>query len=74
MRRVSRKVHRSEHIYRYLATTMRTIELRKDTLRLTERHVLGFLERTVTPFGTSAKIDCPKRFLGKRVYVIICRK
>ena len=53
---------------------MRNIELKKDTLALTERQVLGFLERRVTPFGTSAKIDCPKRFLGKRVYVIICSR
>ena len=53
---------------------MRTIELKKDALTLTERHVLGFFERTVTPFGNSAKIDCPKRFVGKRVYVIVCSK
>lgn len=53
---------------------MRDIELKKDTLTLTERQVLGFLERRVTPFGTSAKIDCPKRFLGKRVYVVICSR
>ena len=33
----------------------------------------GFLERTVTKFGTSAKIDCPKKFLGKRVYVLVCK-
>ncbi len=53
---------------------MRNVELRKNTLTLTERQVLGFLERRVTPFGTSAKIDCPKRFLDKRVYVIVCSK
>ena len=33
--------------------------------------VLGFFEKVVTPFGTGAKIDCPKEFLGRRVYVII---
>lgn len=53
---------------------MREVELDKGALRLTERQVLGFLERRVTPFGTSAKIDCPKRFLGKRVYVIVCSR
>lgn len=53
---------------------MRTIELNKGTLLLTERQVLGFLERKVTPFGNSAKVDCPKRFVGKRVYVIVCSK
>jgi len=35
-------------------------------------NVLGFLERVVTPFGCSAKVDCPKKFIGKRVYLIVC--
>lgn len=30
-----------------------------------------FLEREVKPFGTSARIDFPKEFIGKKVYVII---
>ncbi|MBW6462258.1 MAG: DUF2080 family transposase-associated protein, partial [DPANN group archaeon] len=29
------------------------------------------LERTVKPFGTSAKLDVPKKYLGKRTYVLI---
>lgn len=53
---------------------MRKIELKEGDLTLTESKVLGFLERTVTKFGTSAKIDCPKRFIDHRVYVIVCRK
>lgn len=53
---------------------MREIELDKGTLKLTERQVLGFLERRVTPFGTSGKADVPKRFIGKRVYVIVCSR
>jgi putative transposon-encoded protein len=32
-----------------------------------------FFEKRVTRFGTGAKIDCPKEFLGRRVYVIVCR-
>ncbi|MBU1632777.1 MAG: DUF2080 family transposase-associated protein, partial [Nanoarchaeota archaeon] len=35
--------------------------------------VEGFLERIITPIGTSAKADVPKRYLGKRVYVIILK-
>ncbi|MBN1165774.1 MAG: DUF2080 family transposase-associated protein [Methanospirillaceae archaeon] len=31
----------------------------------------GFYIRTVTPFGTSAKVDCPKEHLGKKVYLVI---
>jgi putative transposon-encoded protein len=51
---------------------MRIIELKKENLKLTD-NVLGFLERTVTPFGTSGKVDCPRKFIGKRVYLIVCK-
>jgi putative transposon-encoded protein len=33
--------------------------------------VTGFFEKKVTPFGTGAKVDCPKEYLGKKVYLII---
>ncbi|MHC1598920.1 MAG: DUF2080 family transposase-associated protein [Candidatus Methanofastidiosia archaeon] len=29
--------------------------------------------RIVTPFGTSAKVDVPKRYIGRRTYVIIVK-
>lgn len=45
----------------------------KNQTRLTVRGVIGFLEKIVTPFGTGAKVDCPKEYLGKKVYLIICR-
>jgi len=41
---------------------------------LKDEEVEGFLERVVTPIGTSAKADVPVRYLGKRVYVIVTRK
>lgn len=53
---------------------MRRITLEKGKLVLVEDEVLGFLERRVTPFGNSAKVDCPKRFIGKRVYLVVCRE
>ncbi len=31
------------------------------------------LEKTVTPFSNSAKVDVPGRFIGKRVYVIMLK-
>lgn len=37
-------------------------------------NVVGFIEKKVTPFGNSAKVDCPKEFIGKRVYLIICKE
>ena len=53
---------------------MRIIKLNKGKLFLREDEVEGFLERVVTPVGTSAKADVPKKYLGKRVYVIITKK
>jgi len=49
----------------------RLIELKQGTLTLKEDNVKGFLERTVNSIGTSAKVDVPRRFIGKRAYVII---
>jgi putative transposon-encoded protein len=31
-------------------------------------------EKTITPYGTGAKIDAPKEHMGKRVYVVILKK
>jgi len=33
--------------------------------------VIGFMKRTVTPYGTGAKVTCPKEYLGKTVYLVI---
>ena len=51
----------------------RIIEINKGKLKLTENKIEGFLERTVNPIGTSAKVDVPKKYLGKRAYVIIIK-
>jgi len=32
------------------------------------------LERVVTPIGTYAKADVPRRYLNRRVYVIVTKK
>lgn len=53
---------------------MRKVELKNETLVLEEKGILGFIEKQVTPFGNSAKVDCPRRFVGKRAYLIICKK
>ena len=45
--------------------------MKKGDLTLTDREVIGFLERVITPIGCSAKADVPKRFMGHRAYVII---
>ena len=53
---------------------MRIIKLNKGKLSLKDDEVEGFLEGVVTPIGTSAKADVPRRYLGKRVYVLITKK
>jgi len=44
----------------------------KDTIILRDDVELVY-EKRVTPFGTSGKIDAPKRFIGKRVYAVILK-
>lgn len=51
----------------------RKIELKQGQLILNDKQIEGFLERIVTPIGTSAKADVPKRYLGRRVYVIVTK-
>ena len=41
--------------------------------KLTVEGIEGFMEREVTPFGTSAKVSCPKEYLGKRVYLVVLK-
>ena len=33
--------------------------------------ILGFIKRKVTAFGNGAKVDCPKEYLGKTVYLVV---
>lgn len=35
------------------------------------KDIEGFLIKKVTPFGTGAKVDCPKEYIGKKVYLVI---
>jgi len=53
---------------------MRKITLNKGRLVLEEDEVLGFIEKRVTPFGNSAKVDCPKKYIGKKVYLVVCKE
>jgi len=49
---------------------MRIINLNKGDLHFKDK-IEGFLERIVTPIGNSGKADVPKRFIGRRVYILI---
>ena len=41
--------------------------------RLVIEGIGGFVIRKVTPFGTSAKVSCPKEYLGKTVYLVFVK-
>ena len=62
-----RKIHVLEISYRYL---MKRVPM-KTTSELTLQSIVGFYVRKVTPFGTSAKVDCPKEHLGRTVYLVV---
>lgn len=49
---------------------MKKIKLNTQT-ELGLKNIRGFLVRKVTKFGTSAKVDCPKEYLGKEVYLVV---
>ena len=49
---------------------MRKIKMQEKKFQLTDD--IDFVyEKTITKYGTGAKIDAPKEFLGKKVYVLI---
>lgn len=51
---------------------MREIEVTTKNIKLNDEVEL-FYEKKVTPFGNSAKIDAPKKYRGRRAYVIILK-
>ena len=52
---------------------MRKIKIIKDKITLTD-DVEVVYEKRVTPFGNSAKVDTPKKYIGKRAYVLILKE
>jgi len=51
--------------------SMRRIEIVKERLVLTDEVEVVY-EKRVTPFGTSAKVSVPKRYIGQRAYDPFC--
>lgn len=43
------------------------------TNNISVKNIKAYFERFVTTFGTGAKIDCPKEYLGKKVIVLVCK-
>jgi len=49
----------------------RKVEVVNKEFKLTDKKVVAVLDRTVSPFGNSAKADVPLKYVGKRAYVVI---
>lgn len=63
--------HRKAYIYKYIIIYMaRKINIEQGKLKI-EDEVVALYEKTITKFGSGAKIDAPKEFLGRKVYVLI---
>ena len=51
---------------------MKKVKLEQKS-KLILNDIEGFVKRQVTTFGNSAKVSCPKEFLGKEVYLVIVK-
>ena len=51
---------------------VRKITIKNDDLNLSEEVEIVF-EKTVTAFGNSAKADIPKKYIGKRAFIVILK-
>jgi putative transposon-encoded protein len=62
-----RKLYISIDIFYWM---VKKINLKEGKLSITDDVELVF-EKVVTKFGTGAKADIPRKYLGKKVYIII---
>jgi putative transposon-encoded protein len=49
---------------------MRKMKLAKGVIEFRDEFET-IIEKTVTKFGTGAKLDCPKEHIGKKAYIVI---
>ena len=49
---------------------MRKVNIQSKS-KLVLEDIRGFVVRKVVPVGNSAKVSCPKEYLGKKVYLVI---
>ncbi len=49
---------------------MKIVEFHNQT-ELTVKNIRGFMKRKIVISGTSAKVNCPKEYLGSDAYLII---
>jgi len=66
------EIHNYPRIYLNMTIKDREISIKDETIIIKDG-VETLYEKTVTPFGNSAKVDVPKRFIGRRVYVVVLK-
>ena len=47
------------------------VEIRLEKKKIIIENFFGFIRRKIVPNGTSARVNCPKEYLGKEAYLII---
>ena len=52
---------------------VRKLEIKNGEIKFNDKFET-IIDKTVTRFGTGAKVDCPKEYLGRKVYLIIRKK
>ena len=52
---------------------MKRIRIESES-KLVLSDIEGFVKRKVTKFGNSAKVSCPKEYLGRPVYLVIVKE
>ncbi len=52
---------------------MREIKAFADGKLIIKDNVEEIYEKRITPYGNGAKIDAPKKYIGKKVFVIILK-
>ena len=40
---------------------------------ITVHNIRGYFEKKATKFGTGAKVDIPKEYLGKKVFILVSK-
>ena len=49
------------------------IEVKDSQFKITNSNVETVFMNNVTPNGNSGKINCPKRYVGKKVYIVVIK-
>lgn len=60
----------SLYTYSYISNKMRKIQMQDKKLYITD-DIEFIYEKTINKYGTGAKVDAPKEFLGRKVYILI---